>query len=97
MLKETETEETRRFCHLFLIGDVPIGGSPGPLGSLATPMMHKSWLLDLCFLLWHASLLYNENLPVFFTLHTISCFILSRVVEAKAVEAIKFFVEAEAL
>ena len=33
---------------------------------------------------------YKVNLPVFFTLNTISCFILSKDVEAEAVEAVKF-------
>ena len=37
ILKQTETEETNHFCYLFLVGDISIGGSLGPL---ATPMMH---------------------------------------------------------
>ena len=48
MVKETETEETRRFCHHFLIGDISIGGG-GPLpppgyayGALV--MIARSWL-----------------------------------------------------
>ena len=32
MLKETETEETIVFCHIFIIGSISIGGGPGPLG-----------------------------------------------------------------
>ena len=41
MLKETEIEEIGRFCHLFLIGDISIRGSPGPVGPpLAMPMVH---------------------------------------------------------
>ena len=31
MLKETGTEEKRLFYHIFIIGDISIGGSPGPL------------------------------------------------------------------
>ena len=50
MLKETETEETRRFCHLFHIGDISIGWggrAPAPppgyaYGALA--MIDRSWL-----------------------------------------------------
>ena len=34
---------------------------------------------------------YKVNLPAFFKLNTISCFILSRDVEAEAMEAVKFF------
>ena len=48
MLKESETEESRRFCHLFLIGEISIGGA-GPCfpagytyGALA--MIARSWL-----------------------------------------------------
>ena len=77
MLKETE--ETRHFCHLFLIGYISIGGNPGPLpppplpcyayGALA--MIARFWLF--CYDI--------------FTLNTISCFILSR--NAEAVEAVK--------
>ena len=44
MLKETETEETRLFCHLFIIGDISIGeGLPRP-GYGALAMIAKSWL-----------------------------------------------------
>ena len=49
MLKETETEETRRFCHLFLIGNISIGEGQAPAppprfayGALA--MIARSWL-----------------------------------------------------
>ena len=31
MLKETENEETRRFCHIFIIGGISILEGPGPL------------------------------------------------------------------
>ena len=31
MLKESETEEARRFCYLFLIGEISIGEGGGPL------------------------------------------------------------------
>ena len=34
--KNTETEETRLFCHIFITGGISIGG--GDLGPLATPM-----------------------------------------------------------
>ena len=33
MLKETKTEETIVFCHIFIIGSISIGGGPDPLGS----------------------------------------------------------------
>ena len=29
MLKETENEETRLFCHIFIIGGISIGGGTG--------------------------------------------------------------------
>ena len=33
MLKETETEETRLFCHIVIIGGISIrGGGAGPIG-----------------------------------------------------------------
>ena len=38
----------------------------------------------------HALIAYTVNLPAFFKLNTISCFILSRNGEAQAMEAIKF-------
>ena len=40
MLKETKTDETIVFCHIFIIGSISIGGGPGPLASppLATAM-----------------------------------------------------------
>ena len=48
MLKETETEETRRFCHLFLIGNIRIGEGqvPSPPGFAygALAMIARSWL-----------------------------------------------------
>ena len=31
MLKETETEETIVFFHIFIIGGISIGAGPGPL------------------------------------------------------------------
>ena len=31
MLKETENEETRLFCHIFIIGGISIGGDPDHL------------------------------------------------------------------
>ena len=31
MLQDTENEETRLFCHIFIIGGISIGG-PGPPG-----------------------------------------------------------------
>ena len=44
-LKETENEETRLFCHVFVFGSISIGGDPGPLGPLlATPMIVTSIL-----------------------------------------------------
>ena len=36
MLKETETEETRLFCHTFVIGDISIGEA-GPVGPPLPP------------------------------------------------------------
>ena len=40
MLKRTETEETIDFCHIFVIGEISIGGEPGPLPpSLATSLL----------------------------------------------------------
>ena len=41
MLKETKTDETIVFfCHIFIIGNISIGGGPGPLApSLTTPML----------------------------------------------------------
>ena len=38
----------------------------------------------------HALIAYTVNLHAFFKLNTISCFILSRDVEAQAMEAVKF-------
>ena len=43
MLKETENEETRFFCHISAIGGISIGGA-GPPPSLATPMIVTSML-----------------------------------------------------
>ena len=31
MLKETENQETRLFCHIFIIGGISIEGDPGSL------------------------------------------------------------------
>ena len=92
MLKENETEETRRFCHLFLIGDISIGGNPSTLllpfcnayGALA--MITRSWLF--CYDMLGYCI--TKTCLFFFTLRTISCFILSRDVETEAVEAVKF-------
>ena len=91
MPKETETKETKRFCPLFIIGDILIGESLGPLappgyayGALA--MIARSWLF--CYDMLGYCI--TKNLPVFFTLNTISCFILRRDVEAEAVGAVKF-------
>ena len=53
MLRETESDETRRFCHLFLIGDISIGGGcgagprplpPGFAYSALLVMIARSWL-----------------------------------------------------
>ena len=30
MLKETKTDETIVFCHIFIIGSISIGGGPDP-------------------------------------------------------------------
>ena len=38
MLKETETEETRLRCHIFIIAGISIGGGGG-LGPLGTPWL----------------------------------------------------------
>ena len=39
MQKETETEDTIGFCHIFVIGGISIGaGGPGPPVLLATPL-----------------------------------------------------------
>ena len=36
MLQETDTEDTRLFCHIFIIGSISIGGlGPGPLPGYA--------------------------------------------------------------
>ena len=32
MLKESENEETKPFCQIFIIGGISIEGGPGPLG-----------------------------------------------------------------
>ena len=45
MLKETENEEARLFCHIFLIAGILIKEEPGPLGpSLAMLMIVTSML-----------------------------------------------------
>ena len=31
MLQETETKETRLFCHIFIVGGILIGVGPNPL------------------------------------------------------------------
>ena len=42
MLKETENEETRRFCQIFVIGGISIEGARAPWATLlATPMILK--------------------------------------------------------
>ena len=33
MPKETETEDTIVFCHIFMIGGISVGGGPGPLAT----------------------------------------------------------------
>ena len=39
MLKETESEETIFFCHIFIIGGISVGGGTGTLAPpLATPL-----------------------------------------------------------
>ena len=43
MLK-AETEETRQFCHIFIIGSISIGG--GEAGFLATPMAKIGLLVE---------------------------------------------------
>ena len=84
MLKESETEEARRFCHLFLIGEISIGGGASPCFPpgytyVALAMIARSWLF--CY----DMLGYYITKPcLFFTLNTITCFILSTDVEAKA-------------
>ena len=48
MLQETETEQTIRiFCHIFVLGNISIGGGPSP--PLATPMssIHDTSIFDL--------------------------------------------------
>ena len=67
MLKESETEEARRFCYLFLIGEISIRGA-GPCfpsgytyGALA--MIARSWLF--CYDL----LGYYITKPCLFFLH----------------------------
>ena len=83
MLKESETEEARRFCHLFLIGEISIGGGgpcfPPGYTYVALAMIARSWF---CY----DMLGYYITKPClfFFTLNTITCFILSTDVEAKA-------------
>ena len=51
MLKETETEETRLFCHILIIGSISIGGGGGA-GSLApflaTPMQMAIFVTVTC-------------------------------------------------
>ena len=40
MLKETEAEETRIFCHMFIIGGISIGEGAGPAAPpWLTPMI----------------------------------------------------------
>ena len=86
MLKESETEEARRFCHLFLIGEISIGGGgAGPCfpsgytyGALA--MIARSWLFCYDMLGYYIT----KPCLLFFTLNAITCFILSTDVEAKA-------------
>ena len=80
MLKETE--KTRRFRHLVLIGDISIEGDPGPLGYAygALTMIARSWLVCYDMLGYCIA----KFACFFFTLNTISCFILSRDVEAEA-------------
>ena len=44
MLKETENQETRLFCHIFIIGGISIEGDPGSLIPLAMPIVVISML-----------------------------------------------------
>ena len=101
MLQETETEETKRFCHLFLIGDISIGGAGAVLCSSfgyaygALAMIAKSWLFcyDMLGYFIRKTCLFLFSLRI----RTISCFILSRDVEAEAGSGSgKTFVEAKA-
>ena len=39
MLKETETEEIRLFCHSFIIGGISIGVEAGPLATSMFPIV----------------------------------------------------------
>ena len=87
MLKQTE--QTRRFCHLFLISDISIGGKLGPPGcaydSLA--MIARSGLF--CYdMLGYCT---TKPCQLFFTQYTISCFILSRECGSGSWKRFKFF------
>ena len=49
MLKETETEETRLFCHILIIGSISVGGGAGSLAPfLATPMQMAIFVTVTC-------------------------------------------------
>ena len=49
MLKETENEETRHFCHIFIIGGTSIGGGGGlPAAMIVTSMLFV--ILRFCLL-----------------------------------------------
>ena len=58
MLKETETEETRIFCHLSIISDISIGGCSW--APLATPMLVGMLRIHLAVFESKRHLLYND-------------------------------------
>ena len=62
MLKETENEETKLFCHIFIIGGILIGeGGPGLLAPLATPTIITSMVFVILIKILYAFLLLCAN------------------------------------
>ena len=58
MLKETETEETIGFCHIFIIGGISTGPLHPPF--LATPMLYRNLRL-LILLVLSIVVLFNDG------------------------------------
>ena len=46
MLNKAEPEETRLFCHIFIIGSISIGGEAGPLTPWLRLLMSNAFLGD---------------------------------------------------
>ena len=50
-IKKAETEETRRFCHIFIISSISVGGGTGPLG--LSPAY--AYVISLTEMLWNCT------------------------------------------